>query len=78
MYNSVMHVGASGQPYGVTIEASSTTSYTVGDNITLTCVVDSSITSNPSNISYIWTCSHCFADGMTTPIINHHLTSIYG
>ena len=76
LYNSVMHVGASGQPYGVTIEASSTTSYTVGDNITLTRVVDSSIASNSSNISYIWTCSRCFADGTTTPIISHHLTSM--
>ena len=70
-------IGASGQPYGVTIEASSTaTSYTVGDNITLTCVVDSSIASNSSNISYIWTCSGCFANSMTTPIISHHLTSM--
>ena len=77
MYNSVMHVGASGQNYGVTIEASSTaTSYTVGDNITLTCVVDSSITSNTSNISYTWTCSGCFADDMTTPMISHRLTSM--
>ena len=77
MHDSVICVGTSGQHYNVTIEASSTTtSYTVGDNITLTCVVNSSITSNNSNISYMWTCPGCFADGMTTPTISHHLTSM--
>ena len=70
-------VGASGQNYDVTIEASSTTtSYNVGDSITLTCVVDSSIASNSSDISYIWTCSGCFADGMTTATISQRLTSM--
>ena len=49
--------------------------YTVGDNLSLMCTVDPSPT-DTSNVTYSWQCSGCFANGMTTPIINRILTDM--
>ena len=42
--------------------------YTVGDSLTLTCMVDPMLNST-STVSYLWECSDCFADQITTPNI---------
>ena len=74
----MVYIGASGQlNYDVTIVANPTmTSYKVGDTVTLTCIVDPPIDSTSSNIIYLWTCSNCFADGMTTITITQTLTAM--
>ena len=47
--------------------------YTVGDTLLLTCMV------NPvpnSTVTYEWQCSDCFANGMTTQNITRVLTDM--
>ena len=47
--------------------------YTVGDTLILTCMVDPM----PSSaVTYSWDCSDCFADGMTTQNITRDLTDM--
>ena len=53
----------SGLVYTVTITATpNTTTYSVGDLVTLMCMVDPLIS---SDVTYSWQCNGCFADGMT-------------
>ena len=49
--------------------------YTVGDSLTLTCMVDP-MPNSTSTVSYMWECSDCFADGMTTPNFTRILTDM--
>ena len=74
----MVYIGASGQlNYDVTIVANpNMTSYKVGDTVTFTCMVDPLIDSTSSNVMYLWTCSGCFADGMTTITITQTLTAM--
>ena len=50
--------------------------YSVGDTLTLTCVIDPLLTSTSSIVSYLWLCSGCFADRLTSPMISRTLTDI--
>ena len=53
----------SGQLYTVSIAATpNTIIYSVGDLVTLMCMVDPSTS---SDVTYSWQCDGCFADGMT-------------
>ena len=66
----------SGLVYIVTITATpSTTSYSVGDIVTLMCIVDPPTYSNV-NVTYSWQCDGCFADGMTDMAIMRVLTEM--
>ena len=49
--------------------------YTVGDSLTLTCVVEP-MPNSTSTVTYLWTCSDCFAAGMTVPNITRVLTDM--
>ena len=64
----------SGQVYTVTIAATSnTTIYSVGDLVTLMCMVDPPIS---SDVMYSWQCDGCFADGMTDMAIMRVLSEM--
>ena len=68
-------IGVNGQSFNVSIVVDpSMASYTVGDNLTLTCMVDPLPTSTATNVSYSWNCSGCFADGMNSSVFNQVLT----
>ena len=67
----------SGQDPSVTImPAPNVEFYTVGNNLTLTCIVDPLPTDTSVTVTYSWECSGCFADGMTTPTISRILTDM--
>ena len=67
-------VGVNGQT--VTIVANPSTSfYTVGDSLMLTCMISPSPLAN-ATVTYSWTCSDCFADGQTTETITRQLTDM--
>ena len=70
-------LGANGQTYNVTITATpNTTTYTVGDLITLICAVDPPIVSTSITVTYLWQCDGCFADGNTDMVIMRTLTDM--
>lgn len=70
-----MYVGANGQH--VTIVANpNLTSYTVGDIVLLTCMVDSLVDTTNSTVTYSWHCSDCYANGRTTQSIAQQLTDM--
>ena len=74
-YNTV--VGVSGQDTTVTIEAiPDMNTYAVGDNLTLMCILDPTPTDTSITVTYLWECSGCFANGLTTPTINRILTDM--
>ena len=51
--------------------------YTIGNIVTLQCVVNSTINDTNITATYSWQCNTgCFADGMTTPAISRHLTDM--
>ena len=63
--------------YNVTITATpSTTNYTVGDSVTLICMVDPPIASTSVIVTYSWQCDGCFADGDTDMVIMRTLTDM--
>ena len=63
--------------YNVTITATpSTTNYTVGDSVTLICMVDPPIASTSVTVTYLWQCDGCFADGDTDMVIMSTLTDM--
>ena len=65
----------SGQVYDVTITANPNTStYTVGDLVTLMCKVDPPI--NTATVTYLWQCDGCFANGNTDMVIMQQLTDM--
>ena len=47
--------------------------YTVGESLVLTCMVEPMPN---SNVTYLWECFGCFADGMMTQNITGVLTDI--
>ena len=51
------------------------TTYTVGDSLMLTCTVDP-MPSISSIVTYLWECSDCFANQMTTQNITRALTDM--
>ena len=51
------------------------TPYEVGQNLTLTCMVDPSVPADAS-AAYSWNCSSCFANGRMTPTISQTLTAM--
>ena len=64
----------SGQVYTVTVTATpNTTTYSVGDLVTLLCVVNPPIS---SDVTYLWQCNSCFADGMTDMAIMRVLSEM--
>ena len=70
-------LGANGQMYNVTITASpNTTAYTVGDLLTLTCIVDPPIVSTTINVTYSWQCDGCFAHNRTDMAVIETLTDM--
>ena len=70
-------VGANGQMYNVTITANPNTStYTVGDLITLMCILDPPINTTTVIVTYSWQCDGCFADGRTDMVIMQQLTDM--
>ena len=70
-------IGVNGQSFNVSIVVDpSMASYTVGDNLTLTCMVDPMPNSTASAVTYSWSCSGCFADGMNSPVISQVLTDM--
>ena len=75
-YNTIhCGVGVSGQDDNniVTITTNpNRTSYLVGQNLTLTCMVDP----DDATAAYSWNCSGCFANGNTTQTINRTLTAM--
>ena len=75
-----MYVGAngqSGQIFNVTITTSpDTLTYTVGDSVMFICTVDPPITSTTVNVSYLWQCDGCFADGRTEMAFERILTDM--
>ena len=81
MSTSFCCVGVNGQSesglaYNVTITATpNTTTYAVGDLVTLMCTVDPP-TSNNINVTYSWQCDGCFADGITNMAIVRILTEM--
>lgn len=70
----LLYAGVSGQNT-VTVVTNQNPPYTVGENLTLTCMenLDPSTPIN-ATISYLWQCSGCFADGNTTQTVNRTLT----
>ena len=67
----------SGQAYNVTITANpDTLTYTVGELVTLECMVDPPIMSTTVNVTYLWQCDGCFADGSTDMVIMRQLTDV--
>ena len=67
----------SGQDPSVTIMANPDVEfYTVGNNLTLMCIADPLPTDTSISITYLWQCSGCFANGMTTPTISRILTDM--
>ena len=63
--------------YNVTIIATpNTATYTVGDLVTLMCLVDLSIASTSVTVTYLWQCHGCFADGVTDMVIMRTLTDM--
>lgn len=65
----------SGQDTTVIIEATpDMDTYAVGDNLTLNCTADPLPTDTSITVTYLWECSGCFANGLTTPTINRILT----
>ena len=68
--------GVSGQSFNVTIMAiPDMTSYSVGNNLTLTCVVDPMPLAN-SSVMYAWNCTGCFANEMNSSMITQVLTDM--
>ena len=67
-----------GLAYNVRITATpNTTTYAVGDLVTLMCTVDPPIaTSSNINVTYSWQCNGCFADGITDMVIVIILTEM--
>ena len=70
-------VGVNGRSelvYTVVITATpNTTTYSVGDLVTLMCTVDPPAS---SNVTYSWQCDGCFADGMTDMAIMRVLSEM--
>ena len=65
------------QSYNVTIIANpNTTTYTVGDSVTLICAVDPPIVSTSIIVTYLWQCDGCFADNSTDIAIMRNLTDM--
>ena len=61
----------------VTIEANPDMSfYTVGDNLTLMCILDPPPNDTSITVTYLWECSGCFADRLTMPTISRILTDV--
>ena len=50
--------------------------YAVGDNLTLTCTLNPAPTDTSITVTYLWECSGCFADGLTTPTVTQTLTDM--
>ena len=81
-YNTILWclycgVGVNGQDPSVTIMPDPDMDfYTVGDNLTLTCIVDPLPTDTSITVTYLWQCSACFANGTTTPTITRILTDM--
>ena len=48
--------------------------YAVEDNLTLNCTLNPAPTDTSITVTYLWECSDCFADGLTTPTVNRILT----
>ena len=83
MSTSFCCVGVNGQSgsglaYNVRITATpNTTTYAVGDLVTLMCTVDPPIsTSSNINVTYSWQCNGCLADGITDMVIIIILTEM--
>ena len=70
-------VGVNGQDYNVTIMATpNMTSYTVGGNLMLRCVVDPVPSSTAITVTYSWECFGCFANEINSSVINQVLTDM--
>jgi len=69
-------IGVSGQNFSVSIVVDpNVASYTVGDNLMLTCMVDPMPNSSVT-LTYEWNCTDCFANGLTSSMINRSLTDM--
>ena len=69
--------GGSTPSYDVTITTTpNTTNYTVGDPVTLICLVEPPIASTSVIVTYLWQCDGCFADGDTDMVIMRTLTDM--
>ena len=63
--------------YNVIIIATpNATTYTVGDLITLICLVDPPIVTTSVTVTYLWHCDGCFADNNTGMVIIRTLTDM--
>ena len=51
-------------------------SYTVGETLMLACTVDTTINTTSRNVTYLWQCSRCFADRLSTSNIMQQLTDM--
>ena len=68
-------VGVNGQSVNVSIMTDpNMTSYSVGVNLMLTCMVNPMPTSTATNVSYSWNCSGCFANERNSSVFNQVLT----
>ena len=66
----------SGQ-YTVTIVAiPDMDTYAVGTSLTLNCTLDPPPTDTSITVTYLWECTSCFANGLTTQIISRVLTDM--
>ena len=62
--------------YNVIINATpNATTYTVGDLVTLICLVDPPIVSTSVSVTYLWQCDGCFANN-TDMVIMRTLTDM--
>ena len=50
--------------------------YTVGDSLTLTCMLAPSVNTTDRDVTYLWECNGCFANGMTAMVITQSLTDM--
>ena len=66
-------IGVSGQDTVTIVADPDNDTYAVADSLTLTCTIDPPPT---DTVAYLWNCSGCFADGMTTPTISRVLTDM--
>ena len=52
-------------------------SYTVGNSLTLMCMLDSSVINTTSrNVTYSWQCHECFANGVFNMSVTRDLTDM--
>ena len=66
-------IGVSGQDTVTIMADPDNDTYAVADSLTLTCTIPTTAT---DTVTYLWSCSGCFADGLNMSTISRVLTDM--